>query len=232
MTPSSYRICHPKCRQGVVLEVNSTLPQEDQSSEFKISTPNIQTCWRLSKNFTQTMCFWQTGHRTKQSSGLVHATFMSQTQEDKQKYNGKRCQMLRAKMPEANMVWSPQEDINSSWFPAQIFSAQASLCHSNVFLIGKKISHLVFGALKLIHPSVELKQPPRVTLGSQLSGQHPVRAASLHSSDQLWMLPRSAQPSEHHPVQTPHCTNPAAAPAVLTSYPLQDLNIKYHKSLH
>lgn len=82
----------------------------------------------------------------------------------------------------------------------KIFSGQASLCHSSAFLIGKTISHLVFGALKLIHPSAELKQPPRVTLGSQLSGQHPVRAASLHSSDQLWMLPRSAQPSEHHPV--------------------------------
>lgn len=222
MTPRSYSIPHPKSQQDATLEIKSTLPQEDQSSRFKISTPNIQTCWRLSKNFTQTVCFWQTGHRTKKGNGLVHATFMSQTQEDKLKHKGKRCKMLKAKIPEANVAWSPQEDINPSWFIAQICSRQGSLCQSSVFLTGKKISHSVFGALKLIHPSVELKQPPRVTLGSQLSRQHPVPATSLHSRDHLWMLPQKC---------TALWTHPAAAPAVLTPYPLQDLNIKYHKSL-
>lgn len=82
LTLRSYCISHPKCQQGVVMEFNSTLPQEDQSSGFKISTPNMQTCWRLRKSFTQTVWFWQTGHRTTKGSGLVHATFMSQTLED------------------------------------------------------------------------------------------------------------------------------------------------------
>lgn len=93
------------------------------------------------------------------------------------------CKMLRAKMPETNVAWSPQEDINPLWFIAQICSRQERLCQSSVFLTGKKIFHLVLGALKLIYPSVELNQLPRVTLGSQLRWQHPVPAASLHSSD-------------------------------------------------
>lgn len=58
-------------------------------------------------------------------------------------------------MREANAAWSPLEVVSPSQFIEQICSGQASLYQINVFLIGKKISHCVFGALKLIHSFVE-----------------------------------------------------------------------------
>lgn len=46
-------------------------------------------------------------------------------------------------------------DVSPSQFIEQICSGQASLHEISVFLTGKKISDLVFGALKSIHSFVE-----------------------------------------------------------------------------
>lgn len=61
----------------------------------------------------------------------------------------------RDKMTEANVARSPQEDVSPPQFIEQICSRHASLYQISVFLIGKKISLLVFGALKLILSFVE-----------------------------------------------------------------------------
>lgn len=65
-------------------------------------------------------------------------------------------QNVRAKMTEANVTQSPLEDVSPSQFIEQICSGQTSLYQIRVFfLIGKKISQLLYGALKLIYSFAE-----------------------------------------------------------------------------